>query len=288
MFRWCWRRRLSVPMSVKLIIKDVMHISDEGAEALERHEGFRSHRYRDAKGVWTIGIGETLGVNENTPDVTYEEAKAQFKRRLERDFEPAVNAAIGDAPTTQKQFDAIMSFAYNCKGWETSSVIKFHKAGKYDAAASAFLWWNKVSSDGINPIGGIVYPKGTLRILDGLTSRRSDEARVYRDGNPKNGAEGGNENDAIERSAQPSPESDKPLSQSRTVAGGTIASIASGVGIYAQVSASIKEAATNTMGAVKEFGDPLIVLSIGGAVATLAAVGYMLYARWDDRQKGLR
>ena len=270
------------------------HLSPEGKLTLEDHETPRGKYnplpYRDSKGVPTQGIGETQGVTMDSPPMSYEQAMAKFEERLARDFVPKVNELVGSAPTTQKQFDAMVILAYNIgfgpKRFDRSTVLRMHKAGKYQSAAAAFSFWNKVTSDGIHKIIDVLYPKGTLVVLDGLTTRRADEARMYRDGSAADGL--GNADDAIERSTTPSEESEKPLGQTRTVAGGTVATVAASMSIYAQLTGSAKDVAINTVGIAKEFGDPTIVLGVGGAIAAIAGIGWVLYARWNDRQQGLR
>ena len=40
-------------------------ISEKGTKLIRDFEGFRTHAYQDAVGVWTIGYGHTKGVHEN-------------------------------------------------------------------------------------------------------------------------------------------------------------------------------------------------------------------------------
>lgn len=270
-----------------------MRTSREGKQRIEDHEtprgNYSPYPYRDSKGVPTQGIGETLGVTMDSPPMSYTEAVAKFNIRLSRDFESALNRLLGDSPTTQKQFDSMVSLAYNIGisdpeedaklnrppcAFNKSTVLRLHKAGKYQAAAAAFAMWNKITVN------------GKLVTLNGLTNRRADEARVYLDGSAINGE--GNENDAIERGTRPSTENDKPLMQTRTVAGGTLAATAATVSVVAQITASVKGVATDSVAVVSEFGEPLMVFGIGGAIAAFGAVGWILYARFNDRQKGLR
>jgi lysozyme len=126
-------------------------------------EGFRAKSYRCPAGVWTIGYGETKGIRPG--DVISEPAaRKRLAIRLE-EFQTGVKAALGDAPATPNQLDAMTSLAYNIGlgAFQKSSVCKRHRAGDHAGAARAFALWNKA--------GG--------RVLPGLVSRRAAEIRLY-------------------------------------------------------------------------------------------------------------
>ena len=74
-----------------------------------------------------------------------------------------VAAALGHAPTSQAQFDALVSFHYNTGAITRTTLTKKHIAGDYDGAASEFARWNRA--------GG--------RVLKGLVRRRAAEAELY-------------------------------------------------------------------------------------------------------------
>lgn len=125
---------------------------------------------------WTIGYGHTgPEVHEG---LVWTEAQAQtaFDADLAR-FEDGVNLLLGASPTTQNQFDALVSLAFNigldidadtiAEGLGDSSLLKAHKAGDYETAAKKFLAWR--FNDG--------------REMKGLLDRRKEEAEVYRGGN---------------------------------------------------------------------------------------------------------
>lgn len=140
-------------------------ISAAGREMIEGFEGLRLHAYQDIVGIWTIGYGHT------GPDVhagltwTKEQADEALTQRLRNEFEPAVIAVGRDVPTTQGQFDAMCSLAYNIgvKGFSGSEVAKHHRAMEYGQAANAFKNWSHA--------GG--------RVVQALLNRRLKEARVY-------------------------------------------------------------------------------------------------------------
>lgn len=122
-----------------------MQTSAAGRKALEDREGCELRAYPDVEGVWTIGYGNT-GDNVGPDTVwTQEQADAALTYRLAHEFEPAVNKVVEDALTTQNQYDAMVSLAYNigANAFAHSMVARKHAEEDYQAAADAFLNWNK-------------------------------------------------------------------------------------------------------------------------------------------------
>jgi hypothetical protein len=76
----------------------------------------------------------------------------------------------------------------------------------------------------------------------------------------------------------------KPLTQSRTVRGGQVAGTAGTVAAVAGIVSEVQPALPVIEWARDNIGVALIVIG----VAALAGVGYMIWARIDDKQKGLR
>lgn len=111
---------------------------------------------------WTIGWGSTgPGIGPGTV-WTQAQCDARFERDLGR-YAAEVAEAIGDAPTTQSQFDALVSFHYNTGAIARATLTRKHVAGDHAGAALEFARWNRA--------GG--------RVLGGLTRRRAAEARLY-------------------------------------------------------------------------------------------------------------
>jgi GH24 family phage-related lysozyme (muramidase) len=113
---------------------------------------------------WTIGWG-TTGADVK-PGVIW--TQQQCDARLASDiagFAAKVAAAIGSAPTTQHQFDAMVSFAYNVgvTNLANSTLLRLHKAGDFAGAEQQFARWNKAAG----------------KILPGLVKRRAAEAALY-------------------------------------------------------------------------------------------------------------
>jgi len=113
---------------------------------------------------WTIGWGTT------GPDVkqglvwSQQQCNDRFTSDLDS-FAAKVSAVLGTAKTSQNQFDAMVSFAYNVGigNLSSSTLLKLHKAGDYAGAQGQFGRWNKAAG----------------KVLPGLTKRRAAEANLY-------------------------------------------------------------------------------------------------------------
>lgn len=88
-----------------------MRASTHGVEFIAAYEGFVNHPYRDSGGVWTIGYGHTGPGVQSMGTIT----RARGLELLASDVRGAENAvnALGLA-FTQGQFDALVSFVFNC------------------------------------------------------------------------------------------------------------------------------------------------------------------------------
>lgn len=135
---------------------------------IEGFEGCRLEPYQDSVGVWTIGYGHTgEDCYAGCDPISQQQADQLLAADLGR-FEDAVNGMASDQ-TSQQQFDAMISFAYNLGegALRGSTLLRLHNAGDYAGAAGQFGRWNHA--------GG--------RVLAGLTRRRAAEAAVYANGN---------------------------------------------------------------------------------------------------------
>ncbi len=112
----------------------------------------------------------TIGYGSTGPDIkmgtiwTVAQCEARFASSFAA-FSQAVDRLIDDAPTTQGQFDACVSLAYNIgiDAFGTSTLLRLHKAGDYAGAAAQFARWNR--------------QKG--KVLNGLIKRREVERQFY-------------------------------------------------------------------------------------------------------------
>ena len=139
-----------------------MRTSQKGIDLIKKFEGCRLEAYRCPAGVWTIGYGHTKGV-QNGQKITQAQAEEFLIEDL-KVYEKAVESCV-KVPLSQNQFDALVSFCYNCGGeaLRTSTLLKLLNEGKYKNAAEQFLRWNKA--------GG--------KVLVGLTRRREEEKKLF-------------------------------------------------------------------------------------------------------------
>jgi lysozyme len=148
------------------------NIGPDGIALIKRFEGCarlrpdgRFEAYPDpgtGSAPWTIGWGATgPGIGPGTI-WTQEQCDARLKADLVR-YAADVTAALAEAPTSQHQFDALVSFHYNTGAIARATLTRRHKEGDSAAAATEFARWNRA--------GG--------RVLNGLVRRRAAEARLY-------------------------------------------------------------------------------------------------------------
>ena len=86
--------------------------SADGISLIKEFEGLRLESYHCASGIPTIGYGHTGPDVYPDQVITEPEAEALLVKDLKR-FEEAVSRII-IVPLTQHEFDAIVSFTFNC------------------------------------------------------------------------------------------------------------------------------------------------------------------------------
>lgn len=139
-----------------------MQTSQTGINLIKNFEGLRLKAYKDPVGVITIGYGHTFGVKLGQT-ITKEQAEFYLKSDL-RKFEKGVDSLVS-VNLNQSQFDALVSFSFNCGlgALQKSTLLKLLNKGDYQGAADQFLRWDKA--------GG--------RSLPGLTRRRKAERALF-------------------------------------------------------------------------------------------------------------
>ena len=131
--------------------------------------------YQDIAGVWTIGYGTTFyqGVTGYMPVSegliwTADQCMAALANDVAETLAVVV-AANEWHPWSEDEIIALTSLAYNIgqTSFRSSTVLKQHNQGNKQAAAAAFLLWDKAHVD------------GKLVTVDGLEDRRKAEAAKY-------------------------------------------------------------------------------------------------------------
>jgi lysozyme len=139
-----------------------MNISQNGIKLIQQFEGCVLFGYKDAVGVPTIGWGHTGGVYLGQR-ISQAQADDLLKNDLKK-YENGVREAVR-VPLNQNQFDALVSFAYNCgiSALKTSTLCQKLNAKDYKGAAAEFDKWTKA--------GG--------QVLNGLVKRRNAEQALF-------------------------------------------------------------------------------------------------------------
>lgn len=133
-----------------------MNVSENGLDIIKRYEGCRLKAYKDPAGIWTIGYGHTNGVVEGmrisqqqADDFLYEDVQkvVSFLNSKGREW-------------TQNEFDALVSFGYNCGVGNLNKLMKDRTPEQIGAKMLEYRY-----------AGG--------KILKGLERRRKDEQALF-------------------------------------------------------------------------------------------------------------
>jgi len=244
-----------------------MKISDFGLAVIEAFEGFYAHPYYCPAGVLTQGFGHTAAAGGTAIGGTWtkEKARAVLRDDLSRRYEPGVRKLLKREPT-QGQYDAMVSFAFNCglKALEKSSLLKFFNRGEYAQAAGAFALWVKAAG----------------KTMPGLVRRRGSEALAFQGVQDMN-FDGRRQADEpiYGRMPQKVDTAREKLAKSGTMQG-TSAAGAGGAGIIIKNAQDALSTAEPHISAGTWIG-----LALGGVI--LAGALYAGYRRWADMGRPL-
>lgn len=146
-----------------------MKTSQKGVDLIKNFEGLETKAYICPAGVLTIGYGHTGSDVKSGQTITKEEAEAILRKDLEK-FEKGVDSRV-KVSLNQGQFDALVSFAFNCGlgAFEESTMLRLLNNGDYEGAAGQFSRW----------------VKGPNGPLPGLVNRRDAEEDLFRSGGVK-------------------------------------------------------------------------------------------------------
>lgn len=243
-------------------------INAAGVNLITSSESIRLKAYFCPAGVPTIGRGHTRGITAQMVrdgySITVAEEQAMFNADM-MEWENGVLSMLTRKPN-ENQLAAFVSLAFNIglEQFRTSSVKKAFERGDDQAAARAFLLWNKITD-----------PKTKQKVVsNGLPIRRAKESALFL--TPVAGG------DAFEVPV-PMPQSVEPpktmgqstINRAGIVAGGTTA--------IAAVTESV-----NTVNMLKYsvsgLGDWLVPLLL---VVSVVAIGYIIWERFDQRKRGV-
>jgi GH24 family phage-related lysozyme (muramidase) len=140
-----------------------MGISEKGLELIKQFEGCELTAYKCPSGVLTIGYGHTKGVIDGQT-ITQDEADNLLAEDM-IEYENYVNncSELTFTPN-QNQFDALVSFTYNCGVGNLATLVKDRDS---NTVAEKIL----------------LYVNGANGPLEGLVRRRKAEKGLFLDGN---------------------------------------------------------------------------------------------------------
>ena len=137
-----------------------MKTSSKGVSLIKQFEGCRLIAYKCPAGVWTIGYGHTAGVKAGDT-ITQETAEDYLRNDLEK-YEKAVMNYDAIYHFNQNQFDALVSFTYNCGVRNLKNLTQSGKRTLAQISTKLPLY---------NKAGGVV--------LRGLQRRRAAEKELF-------------------------------------------------------------------------------------------------------------
>ena len=138
-----------------------MNISERGLNLIKSYEGCRLTAYRCPANVLTIGWGHTKNVYEGM-SITQDEADRLLAEDVQV-YANAVNKYVSKFNFNQNQFDALVSFAYNCGIGSLDSVCSCNTLDEIRAELPLY-----VNGGGVR--------------LPGLVRRRNEELALFNEG----------------------------------------------------------------------------------------------------------
>lgn len=221
-----------------------LRTSEEGLDLIREYEGLRLEAYPDpgtGGEPWTIGYGHTGDDVFPRMRITRTEADALLRGDVQH-AEKAVRDLVR-VPLTQHQFDALVSFCFNCGrgALAKSTLLRKLNAGDYDAVPAELARWNKAAG----------------RVMPGLVRRRKAEAALWV------GFEG-----AETDRAKPDAPAAKSMTSSRTIQGAAL----SGLGTTGAI---VTESAQQLAPAAEGFE----VIKLVCALLLVVGIGLTIYGR---------
>ena len=141
-----------------------MKISKNGLQMIKNFEGLLLVASNKLDGVWTVGYGCTVGIKPYQR-ITEKQAEEMLIRELAK-HETYVNKYVKQLKLNQNQFDALVSFSYNC-GFGNLKKLVADTNGKATrdkkTIAEKMLLYNKCNG----------------KVMRGLANRRKKEYELF-------------------------------------------------------------------------------------------------------------
>ena len=140
-----------------------MKLSQRGLDLIKNFEGLRLVAYKPipSEKYWTIGYGHYAPEVKEGPKITVEEAENLLRQDMAK-FEGYVNDYCQYLHLNQNQFDALVSFTYNCGYGNLQELTKYKTLNK-EAIANRLL----------------LYTHAGGKELAGLVKRRKMEKELF-------------------------------------------------------------------------------------------------------------
>ena len=146
-----------------------MNVSKVGIALIKHYEGVCPRPYKCPAGLWTVGVGHLINNGKLLPaewnrNFTNDEIDGLLKSDLRR-FELGISKMLPNVPLRQCEFDALVSFSFNCGlGLFQRSTLRQALLRNDKKAAMESL---------------IKYCRAGGKILKGLQTRRLDEKALF-------------------------------------------------------------------------------------------------------------
>lgn len=151
-------------------MNDNLKTSQNGLEFITRWEGVVLKPYKDVAGLRTIGVGHLIKPGENFPDgvsITRERAMEILSADVvacEAGIKKNIKISLN-----QNQFDALVSFGFNCGVgvYARSGVATAVNSNDLNSVPDRLAEWSKASIS------------GTMQTVKGLLDRRRAEGALF-------------------------------------------------------------------------------------------------------------
>lgn len=137
-----------------------MKTSANGLELIKKYEGCVLHAYQCPSKVWTIGYGHTRGVKQG--DVITQQDAHNFLIEDIESCERAVNKLVERYELNQNEFDALVSFTFNCGSGNLNKLTANNTRSKQEISEKI-----------------LAYNKSNGKVLNGLVRRRKEEQILF-------------------------------------------------------------------------------------------------------------
>ena len=127
-------------LAIAFNLDDALGVSENGLKHIANEEGCRLSAYQCSANVWTIGLGHTQGINQDTV-FTLDDAAESFVESV-ASAENVVKRRIKQTPS-QGEYDMMVSFVYNlgAGNFASSTLLKKFNQNDRTGACEQYPRW---------------------------------------------------------------------------------------------------------------------------------------------------